>query len=297
MAVPAEAERDIRRRGHAPRFGIVTPPMWRSWEEILDLWRRAERAGFDMAFVTDHFLSDWDGEDGSTLEAWTMLGALACEVPRIRIGTYVTGITHRPISVLAKQAVTVDHLSGGRLILGLGAGWNQREHAAYGIPFPSAARRVDLVADALDALSELQVRPRTSYAGRALHLADAPFEPKPVVGHIPLLIGSQRPRMMRLAARHADYIDFAQASAAEVRVLGATMHHLAARTGRSADAVAWMHEEIAGADPAGDLEARVEVLAPLGVSVFLVNIWPRTDPGTVDAASRAIDRLRARWAA
>lgn len=287
--------RDIRERGHAIRFGIVTPPMWRSWDEILDLWRRAEQTGFDMAFVTDHFLSDWDGEGGSTLEAWTLLGALARDVPRIRIGTYVTGITHRPIAVLAKQAATVDHVSGGRLILGLGAAWNDREHAAFGMPFPAIGDRVDLVADALEAMRRLESQDRTTYEGRRLRLADAPFEPKPVDGHIPILIGSQKPRMLRLAARHADFVDFAQTSADEVRELGARMDALAAEVGRPADAVAWMHEQIAGPDPEAELSARVDALAPLGVSTFLVNVWPRSAPGVVDRVARALERLRRRW--
>lgn len=287
--------RDIRDRGHALRFGIVTPPMWRSWDEILDLWLRAERGGFDMAFVTDHFLSDWDGESGSTLEAWTLLAALAREVPRLQMGTWVTGITHRPVAVLAKQAVTVDHLSGGRLILGLGAAWNDREHAAYGLRFPNARERVDLVADALEAMQRFEGEPRITLDGRRLRLVDAPFEPKPVDGHIPILIGSTSPRMMRLAARHADFIDLGQTSEDEVRGLGTRLHAVAEDVGRPADALAWMHEEIAGADPAAQLSARVDALAPLGISTFLVNIWPRSDPALVDRAAGALDVLRRRW--
>lgn len=77
-------DRDIRARGHSLRFGIVSPPMWRSWDDLLDLWTRAERAGFDMAFNTDHLVSDWQGDHGPTLEGWTMLGALAREVPHGR---------------------------------------------------------------------------------------------------------------------------------------------------------------------------------------------------------------------
>lgn len=246
-------KRDIRGRHHPLRFGIVTPQMWRSWDELLDVWMRAARVGFDMAFVTDHFFSDWDGDSGPTLEAWTMLAALAQAVPRIRVGTYVTGITHRPVSVLAKQAVTIDHISGGRLILGLGAAWNEDEHRAYGIPFPSPADRVSLVADALAALELLESGDRTTYEGFRLRLQDAPFEPKPIGGHIPILIGSTRPRMMRLAVRYADLIDFGQASHQQVPELATAMDAACVAAGRDPDAVAWIHEGIAGADPrAGD---------------------------------------------
>ncbi|HEX5588926.1 MAG TPA: LLM class flavin-dependent oxidoreductase [Candidatus Limnocylindrales bacterium] len=287
----------IRERGHPLRFGIVTPPMWRSWDELLDLWTRAERCGFDLAFNTDHFQSDWEGDAGPTLEAWTTVAAMAREVPRIQVGTYVNGITHRPVAVLAKQAVTVDHLSGGRLILGLGAAWNVPEHTAYGIPFPPVGDRVGLVEEALEALRRLETEPRTTLDGRYLQLRDAPFEPKPVHGHIPILIGSTRPRMLRAAARHADLVDFGDAGADEITRIGAELAADCAAAGRDPDAIAWTHETIAGPDPAAELEARVAALAPLGVSVFLVNIWPRRDPGLVDRAGRALDGLRRRWAA
>ncbi len=287
--------RDLRDRGHPIRFGIVTPPMWRSWDELLDLWTRAERAGFDLAFGTDHFLSDWDGDGGPTLEAWTLLAALAREVPRIRIGSYVTGVTHRPVAVLAKQAVTVDHVSGGRLILGLGAAWNDEEHRAYGIPFPSTGERVGLVAEALEAIRRLETQDRTDLEGRFVRLRDAPFEPKPVQPHIPILIGSRRPRMLGLAGRHADLVDLAKSTPEQVVAVAERLADACAAAGREPDAIAWTHEAIAGADPARELEDRVAVCAPLGVSVFLVNIWPRADPREVDRAGLVLDRLRRRW--
>jgi alkanesulfonate monooxygenase SsuD/methylene tetrahydromethanopterin reductase-like flavin-dependent oxidoreductase (luciferase family) len=286
---------DIRERGHPIRFGIVTPPMWRTWDQMLGLWTSAELAGFDMAFDTDHFLSDWDGDGGPTLEAWTMLAALAREVSRIRLGAYVTGITHRPVAVLAKQAVTVDHLSGGRLILGIGAAWNEAEHRAYGFPFPPIGDRVGLVGEALEAMSRFESQERTHLEGRCLCLHDAPFEPKPVAGHIPVLVGSRRPRMLGLAARHADLVDLADSSPADVIAIGERLAAACASIGRDPDAIAWTHEAVAGPDPAGELVARVERLAPLGVSVFLVNIWPRSDPTAVRRAGDAIDGLRRRW--
>jgi alkanesulfonate monooxygenase SsuD/methylene tetrahydromethanopterin reductase-like flavin-dependent oxidoreductase (luciferase family) len=287
---------DIRDRGHRLRFGIVTPPMWRSWDELVDLWTRAERCGFDLAFNTDHFQSDWDGDTGPTLEAWTMLAALAVHVPRMQIGTYVTGITHRPVAVLAKQAVTVDHVSGGRLILGLGAAWNEPEHAAYGLQFPPIGDRVGLVEEALDAFRRLETEARVDFDGRYLTLRSAPFEPKPVGGRIPVLIGSRRPRMLRAAARSADFVDFSDAGAAEVVGIGEQLAANCAAIGRDPNEIAWMNELHPRSDPAAELTDAVEALAPLGVSVFLVNIWPRRDPSDVDRAAAALDGLRRRWA-
>jgi alkanesulfonate monooxygenase SsuD/methylene tetrahydromethanopterin reductase-like flavin-dependent oxidoreductase (luciferase family) len=288
--------RDIRERGHPIRFGIVTPQMWRSWDELLDIWTRVERVGFDMAWVIDHFQSDWDGDAGQNLEGWTLLAALAREVPRIELGTFVSGITHRPVAVLAKQAVTVDHLSGGRLILGVGAAWNETEHAAYGIPFPPIGDRVGLVAEALEAIRCLETEARTTYRGRYLAFRDAPFEPKPVRGHLPVLIGSQRPRMLRTAARFADYVDLADASAERVAEIGGLLAADCAAVGRDPDAIAWTHETVAGSDAAAEVEARVGALAPLGVSTFLINIWPRSDPAAIERVGRALDDLRRRWA-
>jgi alkanesulfonate monooxygenase SsuD/methylene tetrahydromethanopterin reductase-like flavin-dependent oxidoreductase (luciferase family) len=267
--------------------------MWRTWEEILDLFRRAERAGFDAALVTDHFLSDWEGEGGDVLEAWTLLAALAREVPRIQIGTYVVSVTHREPAVLAKQAVTVDHLSDGRLILGVGAGWNEREHQAYGIEFPTPRDRVDLVGETLAAIRLLETEERPSFGGDHVALVEAPFLPRPVNGHIPILIGSRRPRMLRHVARYADYWDLADSTEDQIGELTATVAEECVRIGRDPDEIVWMHEEIAKpGDPGGDLLARVERLAPLGVSFFLVNIWPRRPPSLVDDIGATLSRLR-----
>jgi alkanesulfonate monooxygenase SsuD/methylene tetrahydromethanopterin reductase-like flavin-dependent oxidoreductase (luciferase family) len=265
---------------HPLRFGLVVPPMWRTWDEILDLFQRAERADYDAAFLTDHFLSDWDGEGGAVLEAWTTLAAIAREVPRIMIGTYVTSVTHRYPAVLAKQAVTVDHLSGGRLILGIGAAWNDREHRAYGIRFPAPRDRVDLAGETLEALHLLETVERPSMKGSHISLEEAPFFPRPINGHLPILIGSRGRRMLRHVAHHADYWDLAKSSPEEIVRLGGLLRNECRRIGRDPNAIVWMHEAVLeeGKDP----WERIEWLAPLGVSFFLVNAWPKRSPSLVD---------------
>lgn len=279
--------------GHGLKFGVVVPPMWHSWEEILDIFHRAERAGYDSAFVTDHFLSDWDGEGGDVLEAWTMLGALAMEVPRIQIGTFVSSVTHRHPAVLAKQAVTVDHISAGRLVLGVGAGWNEREHQAYGIPFPAPRDRVDLVGETLEMLRLLESEERPSYEGTHLSMTETPFLPLPVGGHIPILIGSRGRRMLRHVARYADFWDLADAAEDEIQRLAGIVAEECSQIGRDPDDIVWMHEEILRPkDPAGDLRNRVDRFAPVGVSYFLVNSWPKSDPTLIEQAAAAIALLR-----
>lgn len=188
-------------------FGVVTAQHWRSWPMLAEQWSWAEEAGWDSAWLFDHFFSLYDGEDGPTLDGWTALAGLACSTSRIRMGLMVTGNMHRNPAIMFKQAVTVDHLSGGRLILGMGAGWNEREHSSYGIPFPSARERVDRFGEAMELMGQLETQDRTTYHGEYYTLEDAPFAPKPVNHHIPVLIGSTGKRMLRHVARYADLWD------------------------------------------------------------------------------------------
>jgi alkanesulfonate monooxygenase SsuD/methylene tetrahydromethanopterin reductase-like flavin-dependent oxidoreductase (luciferase family) len=141
-------------------------------------------------------------------EAWTLLSAIAARTSRIRLGILVTSNTFRHPALLAKEAVTVDHVSGGRLILGIGAGWNEDEHRRYGIDFPPAAERVDRFEEGVQILHLLMSQDRTTFDGRFYRLVDAPLEPKPVQKpRIPILIAAHRPRMLRIAARYADQWD------------------------------------------------------------------------------------------
>lgn len=185
------------------RLGVVTaqaPP----WGVVVDQWREIETLGFDSAWLTDHFMSDGD-EDAPMFEGWTALAGLAMATSRIRIGLMVTGNTYRHPSVLAKQAVTVDHISGGRLELGLGAGWWKREHDAYGFDFPGPGERVDRFAETLDLLEKLQAERRTDFSGHFYSTRDTPFAPKPLqLPRLPVTIGCKGLRMLALTAAHAD---------------------------------------------------------------------------------------------
>jgi F420-dependent oxidoreductase-like protein len=175
-----------------------------SWPELLARTRETEALGFDGLFLVDHFYGLFDVMD-PTHEAYTMLAALAPFTQSLRLGVLVCGNTYRNPAFLLKQAVTVDHISGGRVDFGVGAGWTEREHEAYGWPFPSARERVDRFAEALEIWDLLQQEERTTYEGQHYQIVDAPFEPKPLQRpRMPLLIGGSGPRMLRLAARHAD---------------------------------------------------------------------------------------------
>ncbi len=189
------------------RFGLFTSLTGTTWESVLGLWRHAEAAGWDAACVTDHFMPNTPDRVGDVLECWTALAALAALVPRMRVGTIVAGNTYRHPAVVAKMAANVDVVSGGRLILGLGAGWQQNEHEAYGIPFPPVGERLARLDEACQVMKLLFTQPKADFRGRYYRLQDAPLMPKPVQRPYPeLMIGGGGERVtLRIAAAHADH--------------------------------------------------------------------------------------------
>jgi F420-dependent oxidoreductase-like protein len=186
------------------RFSLW-PSAGQPWSEILDVAVHAERTGWDGIWFADHFMPFAGDLDGPMQECWTGLAALAMAVPRLRLGSLVSGNTYRHPAVLAKQAATVDQISGGRLVLGLGAGWQENEHRAYGIELPSIKGRLDWLEEACAVVTGLLRDERTTFAGRHYQLTDAPLSPKPVQPHLPLLVGGGgERRTLRIAARWAD---------------------------------------------------------------------------------------------
>src|SRR4051794_19776292 len=138
---------------------------------------------------------------GDMHEVWGVLPAVAAVTQRVRVGTLVSPTTMHHPALLAKRAATIDHLSGGRMVLGIGAGWQLNEHAAYGIDLN---RRVARFAEAVQIIRELLATERTTFHGSFFALTEAPCEPKPVQQPLPLLVGAKGPRMLRITARHAD---------------------------------------------------------------------------------------------
>ena len=180
----------------------------RSWPEMLDDVLEAEDLGFDNAWLVDH-LVDTDGPPRpAASKAWTLLAAIAARTSRIRLGILVSSNTFRNPALLLKEAVTVDHISGGRLILGIGTGWHEDEHRRYGIDLPPPPERVDRFEEAVEMITLLMSQERTTFAGNHYRLDDARMRPPPVQQpRIPILIAAHRPRMLRLAARFADQWD------------------------------------------------------------------------------------------
>ncbi len=188
------------------RFGIQTPNQGTSWDDVLATWKDAESLGFDSAWVFDHFIPIFGDQDGPCLEGWTLLAALAAETSRIKVGVLVTGNTYRNPALLAKMATTVDQVSHGRVILGIGAGWFERDHTAYGFPFGKPHERARKLAEALQVITKLWAEDHPSFEGKFYRLEHAPFAPRNVQKpHPPIVIGGQgKSWIVPLVARYGD---------------------------------------------------------------------------------------------
>lgn len=185
------------------RFGIGTGNR-KPFPQLAREWQLAEQLGFDTAWVVDHLMAS-DNEMTPYYEAWSLIAAMGALTSRIRFGVMVSGNTYRNPGLLAKQAVTIDHISNGRLELGLGAGWMEREHQAYSYDFPPVGARIEMLEEAIQVIDSLMTRERTDFDGQYYRFVDAPFEPKPLQRpRVPLVIGAFKPRMIKLAARYAD---------------------------------------------------------------------------------------------
>jgi alkanesulfonate monooxygenase SsuD/methylene tetrahydromethanopterin reductase-like flavin-dependent oxidoreductase (luciferase family) len=265
------------------QFGIVAGQHRRSWSEMREQWQFAEEAGFDSAWAFDHFFSLRDDEMGPCLDGWTILGAMAEITERVQMGLLVTGMTHRNPAIMFKQAVTVDHVSNGRLILGLGASWHEREHEAYGIEFPSPKVRVDRFGEAMEMFRQLETQERTTFNGEHYSLVNAPFEPKPVHGHMPVLVGSRGKRMMGYIARYADQWD-GNGTPEEYAQHSARLDEACRKAGRDPAEIRRVLTSDSAFDNADAIRRHVAEYHAVGVRTFLFRI----PAGPVTAEMRCV---------
>jgi alkanesulfonate monooxygenase SsuD/methylene tetrahydromethanopterin reductase-like flavin-dependent oxidoreductase (luciferase family) len=185
------------------RFGICTDQNL-PWPTLAERWRVLEEMGFDSLWDCDHLIQP-SRPNGPYFEGWTLLAALAAVTKRARIGVLVSSNTFRHPALLAKEAVTVDHISSGRLDLGLGAGWYRPEHEKFGIEFQETRELVGRFREAVELIDRLLRQEITSYDGRYYQLHEAPMRPGPVQQpRPPLVLGAKGPRMLEIVARFAD---------------------------------------------------------------------------------------------
>ena len=189
------------------RFGIHAGPQDCTVDELRRLWRIADERGFHWCSVWDHLfsVSDLSNPAKPAFEGVATMAALASETRRVRVGCLVFCVCYRTVGVLAKAAVTIDHLSGGRCELGIGSGWNEMEARAFGVPFGGVCERLDLLEETATVLRRLFDGERVTFEGRQVRLVDALCDPLPVQPRLRLWIGGQgEKRMLRIVARHAD---------------------------------------------------------------------------------------------
>jgi F420-dependent oxidoreductase-like protein len=193
---------------HLPSYSHADVAPENLFDRVVEQAKAAETAGFDLVSVMDHLyqIGNVGGPDEPMLEGWLTLAALARETSRVRLGTLVTGVTYRNPALLAKEATTLDTISGGRAILGLGAAWNDVEHAGYGYDFPSVGGRMDRLEEALAIITAMFTEERPSFHGKHYRIEEAFNVPRPVqTGGPPILIGGGgEQRTLRIAAKYAD---------------------------------------------------------------------------------------------
>jgi alkanesulfonate monooxygenase SsuD/methylene tetrahydromethanopterin reductase-like flavin-dependent oxidoreductase (luciferase family) len=286
--------------------GMAAPP---TYPEVRAVALAAEAAGFDSLWVYDHLLFRFDGETTGIHEAWTVLSAIAEATTRVELGTIVMCTSFRNPGLLAKMAGTLDHVSGGRLILGVGCGWHDPEYEAFGYPTDHKVGRFE---EALTVIRELIREGRTDMDGRWTQARDAVLVP-PARVDIPILIAAKRPRMLELTARHADAWNLAWFGEPNERLatVRADLAAACAAVGRdpaslditvginvrypdlATDAYPVGTEGAALQGSAAEVAAGLAAHADLGASHIIANLEPAT-PAAVERFAAAVEAFRAR---
>ena len=268
------------------RFGLDVAQQRMPWHEIVHRVRFAEDLGFDGVWGFDHLQPMYGEGPGETFEGMTSLAALAGLTSRIRLGLLVTGVTYRHPSVLAAQAVTIDHASGGRLELSLGAAWFEKEHKELGIPFPPTSERFDLLQDALEIVTRLWTGDVVSYEGRCVSLHGARLLPLPVQRpHPPIWVGGSGPRRtLPLVAKYAD-VWHAWGTPNSLRELNTRIDELAAEAGR--DPTAIMRAGSLSLDDLETSKKHAQKWRDAGYG-YLVCGWPGAGESQVEAFAKHV---------
>lgn len=249
-------------------FGVHLGQQNLTMDEMRTAWRRFDEAGMDWISVWDHlYEAPPAGGTVDHFEAVATLGALCAETKQARIGCLVFCVLYRNPSLLAKMASTLDHISGGRFELGLGAGWHDQEAAAYGYDFPSVGQRLDMLEEAAPLIRSMLTEDRTTYEGQHFRTADASNRPAPVQARLPIWIGGRgEKRTLPMAARYADGWNVPYISAAEFKRLSGVLDEACEREGRDPATIQRTInvQFIVGTDAASAQRAREASLAQWG---------------------------------
>ncbi len=260
---------------------------WQDWVALADA---CERSGIEALFRSDHYLSVMGEAERGALDAWGTINALAARTSSLRLGTLVSPASFRHPSILAKLAVTADHVSGGRVELGLGTGWSEAEHTAYGFPFASMKERMDVLEEQLQIVRGHWSPGPFSFHGEHYTLEGLDARPKPL-GKLPLVMGGGAgPRAARLAAAYADEYNTVMPTAGEVRERRAAIAAACEKAGREPIPFSAMTPAPDGADRAavGETVERLRGLAAAGAERAFLQHLRHRDLAVVEAIGREI---------
>ncbi|MHB1508569.1 MAG: LLM class F420-dependent oxidoreductase [Acidimicrobiales bacterium] len=275
------------------RFAFKTAPQHTTWAAMLELWRAADDIEiYESGWTFDHFYPIYSDPTGPCLEGWITLAALAQATTRLRLGTLVSGIHYRHPAVLANMAASLDVVSGDRLEIGIGAGWNEEESGAYGIALGSPSDRSDRLEEACQVLTGLLSQETTSFEGRFFKLTDARCNPKPLqLPHPPICIGgSGERRTLRTAARFAQHWNFAGGTVEEFARKLEILHAHCAEMGRdSSELQISSHVRYEG-DPAATA-ATAAALGEAGVDLAIVQLRAPHSPAVLEPIAEALGAL------
>jgi F420-dependent oxidoreductase-like protein len=263
------------------RFGLDVAQHQLTWAELVERVRFAEEAGFDGAWVFDHFKALYGDPTGPCMEAWTLLAALAAATERIRLGALVTGMTYRHPSILAAEAATVDRISNGRLELAVGASWFEQEHRELGIPFPPDPERIERLEEGVQIIRKLLTEDWATFDGRHYRLEKASYRPRPVQQpHPPIWIGGSGERLMLpLIGRRAD-VWHAFGSAGALARKWEIVARSARAAGRDPDTIL-RSSSLSISEPRDEVRSRFDALREAGFG-YLVMSWPSEGRGRAE---------------
>jgi alkanesulfonate monooxygenase SsuD/methylene tetrahydromethanopterin reductase-like flavin-dependent oxidoreductase (luciferase family) len=280
------------------RIGICTDQNM-LWPEAAERWRYLESLGFDSLWVCDHLIQP-SNPASIYFEGSTMLAALATATERARIGVLVWSNTFRHPSVLAKEAITIDHISNGRLEVGIGAGWYVPEHEKFGLEFPPAGKRVEQFREAVQIIDSLLRNEETSFQGTYYHLDAAPSIPLPIQRpRPPLTIGAKQSRMLRICAEYADRWN-SSGSATELGERNRILDEHCAEIGRDPDEIirslyGWA--AVMSADPWASVDAFEQVVGEYreaGINELIIDQPPKSQFDVLErVAADVLPRLQA----
>lgn len=262
-------------------------------DEYRAVWRIADDEGFDHCWNMDHFASLGSDPTGDIFEAWTLLAAMAETTTRTRIGCMVTGNTYRHPGVLAKMAVTVDQISGGRLEFGLGAAWAENEHEMLGLEFGAVGERLDRLEEACQIITSLWTAPKTTFLGSHYRIEDAIAEPKPLQQPYPPIWigGSGRKRTLRIVAQYADVWNMAGGTPAELAELSQVLDRHCSDVGRDPAEIRRTVQVRLPAQPA-DILPLTEEYARVGADDIILILMGGTAENQARQAATLLPQLR-----